>query len=92
MRRIAWLFLVVLGSVNLMQAQDSTTSGTACQSTCVTKVDTVSTCDVSCTDKSGEAVLVDDQGKVMTIANHKDSDAADDGDADAAGDGDAAEE
>jgi hypothetical protein len=73
MRRIAWLFLVVLGSVILVQAQNSThtmeLSGTVCRSTCVTKVNNVSTCDSSCTDKSGAAVLVDDQGNVRQVAN-----------------------
>lgn len=73
MKRIAWLSLVVLGSMNLMYAQSSTNSmklsGTVCQSTCVTKVDNLSTCDKECTDKSGAAVLVDDQGRVMQIAN-----------------------
>jgi hypothetical protein len=32
-------------------------------------VDNLSTCDKDCTDKSGPAVLVDDQGNVMKIAN-----------------------
>src|SRR5208337_1554647 len=73
MKRIAWLFLVVLGFATLMHAQDSTTStklsGTICNSACVTKVADLSTCDKSCTDNRGKAVLVDDQGKVMQIAD-----------------------
>ena len=73
MKRLACLFLVVLGSVILMQAQSSTKpmklSGTVCSSSCVTKVDNLATCDRECTDKSGPGVLIDDQGKVMKIAN-----------------------
>lgn len=75
MRRMACLFLVVLGSVILMQAQNAAmtgtmeVSGTVCRSSCVTQVSSVSTCDKSCTDKSGDAVLVDDQGTLHKIAN-----------------------
>jgi hypothetical protein len=73
MKRIAWLFLVVLGSVILTQAQSSANTmkmkGTVCNSTCVTKVDNLSTCDRDCTDRSGPAVLVEDNGQVNKIAN-----------------------
>jgi hypothetical protein len=73
MKRIAWLFLVVLGSVIVTQAQSSANqmklSGTVCNSSCVSQVQNLATCDKECTDKSGPAVLVDDQGKVMNIAN-----------------------
>jgi len=44
-------------------------SGTICNSACVTKVQNLSTCDTSCTDKSGDCVLVDDQGNVEKIEN-----------------------
>jgi hypothetical protein len=44
-------------------------SGTICSSKCVTKVENLSTCDTSCTDKSEDLVLVDDQGNVMKIEN-----------------------
>jgi len=44
-------------------------SGTICNASCVTKADNLSTCDTSCTDKSGVSVLVDDQGNVKQIAN-----------------------
>jgi hypothetical protein len=72
MKPIAWLFLAVLCSVTLVQAQSSggtmELSGTICQSTCVTQVNNVPTCDKTCTDKSGEPVLVGDNGHVMKIA------------------------
>jgi hypothetical protein len=75
MRRIGWMLLVVLGAAGLMQAQSSTDSmklsGTVCRSTCVsnTGAGNLPTCDPLCTDKGGEAVLVDDQGNVRKIAN-----------------------
>ncbi len=73
MKRIAWLFLVALGSVTLVHAQSSTNpmelSGTVCESTCVSRVNNLATCDKTCTDQSGDAVLVDDQGNIMKIAN-----------------------
>ena len=73
MKRITWLFLAVLGCVTLMHAQSSSDSmklsGTICNSACVTHVDRASTCDKDCTDRSGKAVLVDDQGNVKQIAD-----------------------
>ncbi len=73
MQRIALLFLVVLGSLTLMHAQNSTNTqklnGTVCDASCVVQVDNAATCDKSCTVESSEAVLVDDQGKVIHIAN-----------------------
>ncbi len=78
MRRIGCMFLFVLGSVCLMQAQSSSdassnpmkVSGTVCSAACVTNVGSgmTPTCDTSCNLK-GDAVLVDDQGNVHKIAN-----------------------
>jgi hypothetical protein len=72
MKRLAWLFLVVLGSALLVQAQSSTKSmemnGTICRSACVTQQDNLATCNKDCTDTNSEAVLVDDQGIVHPIA------------------------
>jgi len=72
MKRIAWL-LVVLGSATLMHAQSSSKpmkmSGTVCNSSCVTQVDNLSTCDKDCTDTSGPAVFINDKGNVMKVAN-----------------------
>lgn len=72
MQRIALLFLFILGCVALMHAQSSNTktlNGTVCDSSCVVQENGLATCDKSCTIKSGEAVLVDDQGKLMRVAN-----------------------
>jgi hypothetical protein len=56
-----------------VHAQSSTNSqklnGTVCDASCVVQQDNLATCDKSCSAKSDEAVLVDDQGKVMHIAN-----------------------
>ncbi len=73
MKRIALLFLVVLGSLTLMHAQSSANTqkvnGTVCDASCVVQENDLATCDKSCTVKSGDAVLVDDQGKLMHVAN-----------------------
>jgi len=72
MKRIAWLFLLVLGSVSLMYAQSATTtmdmSGTICRSTCIVQVDNRNTCNTGCIDNESAAVLVDDQGNIHQIA------------------------
>lgn len=72
MKRIAWLFLAALCAVTLAQAQSSEKAmemhGTICRASCVTQVNNVATCDRTCTDKSGDAVFVDDQGNLHTIA------------------------
>jgi hypothetical protein len=54
---------------NSQQMKPREMSGTICNSSCVTKVDNVSTCDTQCTDKSGDCVIVDDEGNVKKIDN-----------------------
>jgi hypothetical protein len=77
MKRSALLFFALLCLATSLVAQDSNKSqskqviGTICNSACVQPVNNVSTCNTSCTDKSGDVVLVDDQGKVMKIDNPK---------------------
>jgi len=77
MKRAALLSLAVFCVATSLVAQDSNKSqkmevtGTICNSACVQKVDSLNTCTPGCTDKSGNAVLVDDQGKVMKISNPK---------------------
>jgi hypothetical protein len=46
-----------------------TKNGTICDAQCVTQVNARNTCDRSCTEKSGEAVFVDDDGTRMKIEN-----------------------
>ena len=75
MRQIGWMFMVVLGSVAFMQAQDSSKamqlSGTVCQASCLTSTGAgnVPTCDPLCTNRGGPAVLVNDAGNVQKISN-----------------------
>jgi hypothetical protein len=77
MKRIAWLLLVTLGAETLMHAQTSTTSmnlsGTICRSSCVAQVENRNTCDTGCTNKQGDAVLVDDQGNIRIISRQDQS-------------------
>lgn len=68
-------FLVVLCMATSLFAQNSSDSqakqitGTICNSACVERVSNLSTCNTSCTDTSGSAVIVDDQGGVKAIEN-----------------------
>src|SRR5215469_15941666 len=72
MKRIALLLTLVLGSAMLFaqekpKAIDMT--GTICDSRCVTQTGSQSACDLNCTQKSGDAVFIDDNGKATKIAN-----------------------
>ena len=76
MTRMMLLCVAVLCFTGLLYSQEASSnpnahemSGTICNSACVTKAQNLSTCDTSCTDKSGDCVLVDDQGNVEKIQN-----------------------
>jgi hypothetical protein len=74
MKRNAALFTVVLASVILLYSQDNPPmemTGWICTSACVTQSSGQAACDASCAgkDKSGDAVFVDDNGKVSKISN-----------------------
>jgi hypothetical protein len=72
MKRNAVLFTIVLSSLILLYAQDNKPMemvGWICNSTCVTQSAGHATCDSGCTDKSGAAVFIEDDGKVSTISN-----------------------
>jgi hypothetical protein len=75
MKRTAALLALALGSTMLMSAQDkgkgTEMTGTICDQKCVKQDAGKSACDASCTEKSGDAVFVDDQGKATKIANPK---------------------
>ncbi len=58
--------LVLVGQ-ETQQMMDMT--GTICNSKCVSQSADRSVCDINCNDKSGDAVFVDDSGKVTKIAN-----------------------
>ncbi|HKF20625.1 MAG TPA: hypothetical protein VKE93_03590 [Candidatus Angelobacter sp.] len=72
MKRTAQLIVIVLASLALLYAQESQTmemTGTICNSACVKQSAGQASCDASCSDKSGDAVFVDDSGKVSKISN-----------------------
>jgi hypothetical protein len=73
MKRIACLLVALLASAISLSAQDMgkahSMSGWLCNSKCVTQSADHATCDQNCADKSGDIVLVDDQGRVLQIAN-----------------------
>jgi len=75
MKRTAALLALALGSTMLMSAQDKSKgtemTGTICDQKCVKQDAGKAACDASCTEKSGDAVFVDDQGKATKIANPK---------------------
>jgi hypothetical protein len=70
MKRIAGLLVAVLLSVGMLYAQEKMTEmvGMICYSKCIKQVDGKATCDPNCKEQ-GDAVLVDDQGKVTKIFN-----------------------
>ncbi len=72
MKRSAALFTIVLTSLILLYAQDNKPmemTGWICNSACVKQSAGQATCDATCTEKSGDAVFVDDAGKVSKISN-----------------------
>lgn len=72
MKRSVQLIMIVLASLALLYAQESQTmemTGTICNSACVTQSGGHATCDANCSDKSGDAVFVDDSGQVSKISN-----------------------
>lgn len=73
MRQISSLALLVICFAILAYAADTPNAeemhGTICDSKCVTQVSNTASCNPDCTEKSGVAVFVDDNGSVKQIAN-----------------------
>jgi len=73
MKRSVCLLVAVLASALSLYAEDmgkaTDMTGWLCNSKCVTQNAGDAACDQSCTEKSGDVVLVDDQGQVFKIAN-----------------------
>ena len=80
MKQTALLLAIVLGSAMLyaqqasqgvekQEAQGIEMTGTICDSKCVTQSGSQSACDLNCTKKGGEAVFIEENGKVTKIAN-----------------------
>jgi hypothetical protein len=72
MKRIALLLAMILSSV-MLYAQETQKghemTGTICDSKCVTQSAGQSSCDLNCTQTGGDAVFIQDNGKVTKIAN-----------------------
>jgi hypothetical protein len=73
MKRIAVILFLALGSAVLLPAQEKAQgnemTGTICDQKCVKQDAGKAACDLSCTDRSGEAFFIDDEGKATKIAN-----------------------
>ena len=73
MKRMVALLALVLGTGIFMSAQDQSKgtemTGTICDQKCVKQDAGKAACDLSCTETSGEAVFVDDEGKATKVAN-----------------------
>jgi hypothetical protein len=69
MKRLAWLFLAVLCSTILLNAEDNTMSGWVCDSACLVQHDNRAACDPTCTERSGKPVFISDEGAISSISN-----------------------
>jgi hypothetical protein len=74
MKRSVILLMLAVAPVILLHAQESTPvdmTGSICTSACVAQRAGHATCDATCAgkDKNGDAVFVDDSGKVSKISN-----------------------
>jgi hypothetical protein len=73
MKRIAWLLIALMASAISIYAEDTgkatTMTGWLCNSNCVTQNSGHAACDSNCADKSGDVVFIDDQDRVLKIAN-----------------------
>jgi hypothetical protein len=73
MKRMAALVALILSLLISASAQDkskaSEMTGTVCDQKCVKLDSDKSTCDNSCTEHSGQAVFLDDSGKLWKVAN-----------------------
>lgn len=73
MKRLAVLFALVLGLFTSVVAQDQSKTkemtGTVCDQKCVTHDSGQAACDTACEEHSGQAVFLDDSGKIWQVAN-----------------------
>jgi len=72
MKRSALLFTIILASFALLYAQQNKPmemTGVICNSACVSQSGGQATCNANCADKSGDAVFVEDNGKITKISN-----------------------
>jgi len=73
MKRSVGLLAMIVASTMWLHAQDKNKgtemTGWICSSKCVAQNAGKTACDQNCTDQSGEAVFIDEHGKVTKIAN-----------------------
>jgi hypothetical protein len=73
MKRLATLVALILGLLIAASAQEKSKAlemtGTVCDQKCVSQDSGKATCDTSCTEHSGQAVFLDDSGKMWKVAN-----------------------
>jgi len=73
MKRMIALVALILGLLISASAQDkskaSEMTGTVCDQKCVKQDSGTAACDASCTEHSGQAVFLDDSGKLWKVAN-----------------------
>ena len=73
MKRIVCIMSLVFVMSPFVFAGDkdkgSEMSGTVCDQKCVKQDAGKASCDTSCTEQSGEATFIDDQGKAWKVAN-----------------------
>ena len=73
MKRIVCTMALLFAATPVLFAGDknkgSEMSGTVCDQKCVKQDADKASCDLNCTENSGEAAFVDDQGNVWKVAN-----------------------
>jgi hypothetical protein len=74
MKRMVALLALIVGSLISAYAQDQSKTmemtGTVCDQKCVKQdSDNKNSCDTSCKEHSGQAVFLDDSGKLWKVAN-----------------------
>lgn len=73
MKRLAALMALILGLLISASAQDQSKmmemTGVVCDQKCVKQDSGKAACDTSCTEHSGQAVFLDDSGKLWKVAN-----------------------
>jgi len=73
MKRLTALVALILGLLISASAQDKSKTlemtGTVCDQKCVKQDTGKASCDTSCIEHSGQAVFLDDSGKLWNVAN-----------------------
>lgn len=73
MKRILCVMTLIFATTPFLSAGDkgkgNDMTGTICDQKCVKQDADKASCDVSCTEQSGEAAFIDDEGKAWKVAN-----------------------